>query len=64
MYKEVWNSAVPKSLGTVKWEANVHMLYTPPVSNNITLAGDDRLRSDLPEQAFITNLSRTSPSST
>ena len=48
----------------MKRVANIHMLYTPPVSNNITLAGDDRLKSDLPEWAFITNLSCTIPPAT
>lgn len=33
------------------------MLYTLAASNNMTLVGDDRLKSDLPERAFITTLS-------
>lgn len=51
-------------IGDVKGVANIHMLYTPSVSNNITLTGDDRLKSNLPEQAFITNLSCAAPSAT
>lgn len=48
----------------VKWAANIHMLHPLPVSNNIILMGDDRLKSHLPDAAFITNLSRALPSPT
>lgn len=46
IHKEVLNSTAPKSWGTMKSVASIHMLYTPPVSNNITLVGDDRLKID------------------
>lgn len=48
----------------VKWAANIHTLHPLPVSNNIILMGDDRLKSHLPDAAFITNLSRALPSPT
>lgn len=64
IHEEVWNLLLPETQGAVKRVANIHMLYTPPVSNNTMLAGDDKLKSDLPELAFITNLSRTAPPAT
>lgn len=51
-----------RSLGALKWVANIHMLYTLAAPNNMTLVGDDSLKSDLPERTFITTLSCTIPS--